>query len=330
MQIHTLAIALSLTALACTAPRAEDSSVPQSGNLPAAVSPFPAGLSGELVFQSDIDGRPKIFKLDLASGRVTRLTDNPSYRDEGPRWSPDGSRISFVSNRAHYEGPSPEQGTPDMDVYVMDANGGNVRRLTREPSNEADATWAPDGRSLVVSSDRDSRGDLYRLWLADGRVERLTTHFVGRAIMPTVSPDGRTVAFAAQTLRVGAFWHFQVHGLDLATRETRPLSTGGASCWPAWAPDGRRLAFVLLAEEPSGLGTLDLASGRPERLVSDRTLWSYYPDWAPDGRRIAFSVSPEHHDGEDWDLALTEMGAGGRFVRLTTGRGNDRLPDWKP
>src|SRR5687768_16526514 len=159
--------------------------------MPAAVSPFPSGLAGEIVFQSDVEGRPKIFKLDLAAGRITRLTSNISFRDEGPRWPPDGTRSSFVSNRAHYEGPNPEQGTPDLDLYVMGANGANVRRLTRESSNEGDATWTPDGKSLIFSSDRDSRGDLYRLWIDDGRVERLTTHFVGRAIMPTVSPDGR-------------------------------------------------------------------------------------------------------------------------------------------
>jgi Tol biopolymer transport system component len=297
--------------------------------LPAVVSPFPAGLSGTLVFQSDRGGRTKIYTLDLASGRVTALTSDQNYRDENPRWSPDGRQILFKSSRAHH-GPNAESGTPDYDLYVMQADGSGVRRLTTDPANENEASWMPDGRSVVFSSDRDSRGDLYRLWLADGRVERLTRHFVGRAIMPAVSPDGQRVAFAAQTLNRGQFWLYQVHLLDLASGQTSPLAGGGGSCWPAWAPGGGRLAYVLLDTEPSAIEARDLPSGPSRKLVADRRLWSYYPDWSNDGRMIALSVSPEHHEGENWDLAIVPADGSGRYTALTTGPGNDRLPDWKP
>ena len=66
-------------------------------------------------------------------------------------------------------------------------------RLTDHAGNDHDPSWLPDGQSLVFASDRD-RGagplDLYRLWIADGAVERLTTFFNGYAFMPSVSPDG--------------------------------------------------------------------------------------------------------------------------------------------
>jgi Tol biopolymer transport system component len=168
------------------------------------------------------------------------------------------------------------------------------------------------------------------LWLADGRVERLTRHFVGRAIMPTVSPDGTRVAFAAQTLNRGQFWLYQVHMLDLASGGTKAVGSAGGSCWPAWAPDGDSLACVLLDREPSALERVPLAGGARQTLVGDARMWSYYPDYSPDGRSIAFSVSPAHHDGENWDLALMSVDRPGAFTPLTTGPGNDRLPDWKP
>ncbi len=57
-------------------------------------------------------------------------------------------------------------------------------------------------------------------------------------------------------------------------------------------------------------------------------LWSYYPAWSPDQSRLAFSVSPAHHEGENWDLAVIDP-ATGAWSRLTEGPGNDRLPDWK-
>lgn len=302
---------------------------PGDAPLPEAVSPFPAGLSGTLVFQSDREGRTKIYTLDLATGRVGRLTSDVQYRDEHPRWSPDGSRILFRSNRAHY-GPSAESGSPDYDLYVMNATGGDVRRLTTDAANENEGTWMPDGRSIVYSSDRDSRGDLYRLWLDDGRVERLTRHFVGRAIMPAASPDGRQVAFAAQTLRRGQFWLFQVHLLDMASGKTTPLDNAGGSCWPAWGPQGDRLAYVLLDREPSALEMVALGSRERRPLLGDPERWSYYPDFSPDGQWLAFSVSPEHHEGEDWDLAVMPVDRPGDVRVLTKGRGNDRLPDWKP
>jgi len=110
-------------------------------------------------------------------------------------WSPDGTRISFVSSRGG-----------NFDLYVMNADGTNVQRITDHPANDFDPIWMPDGQSLVFSSERDSRSDLYRVWLKDRRVDRLTHHFVGRAIMPNVSPDGKLVAFAAQTLQRLNFW----------------------------------------------------------------------------------------------------------------------------
>ncbi|MGI8672924.1 MAG: TolB family protein [Luteitalea sp.] len=281
------------------------------------------------MFQSDLAGRPKIFSVDVATGEVRALTTGAEWRDESPRWSPDGQHIAFTSNRAHY-GASPEAGTPDLDVYVMRADGSEIRRVTTDPGNEHDPSWLPNGHELVVSSDRDSRGDLFRVRLADGQMDRLTHNFVGRAIMPAASPDGTRVAFAAQTLRVGEFWNFQVHVLDLASGRTEPVPASGGACWPSWSRDGRSLLLVQLDREPSALQRRDLASGQVQTVHADPRLWSYYPRTSPDGRWVALSVSPEHHDGENWDLALVSAEAPHTLVRLTAGPGNDRLADWRP
>ncbi len=289
-----------------------------------------AALKGTLVFQSDRDGRPAIYMLDVATRRVTRLSGSPEWSEGSPRWSPDGRLIAFKSNRAHYEGSPPEQGSPDFDLYVINADGSGRRRVTSGRANEEDAVWAPDGRSLFYSSDEDSRGDIYRVWLDTGRTDRLTRQFVGRAIMPNVSPDGARVAFAAQTLRIGQFWDFQVHVLDVARGTTQALPATSGACWPSWSRDGGRLANVRLhANRPSSLEVRDMATGTTTRVVEDAAMWSYYPDWSPDDRFLAFSTSPAHHEGEDWDLAVYSF-ATRSVTRLTTGRGNDRLPDWRP
>ena len=171
---------------------------------------------------------------------------------------------------------------------------------------------------------------MYRVWLSDLRVERLTDHFEGRAIMPNVSPDGAWVAFVAQTLPQAGGWTYQVHVLELATKMTWPFDESGPACWPSWSPDGQSIAHVSLRQEPSVIQTLSSFGTSPEPVAGDPTRWHYYPDWSPDGRLLAVSVSPAHHEGEDWDLALVDPSRVMPFERLTTGPGNDRLPDWRP
>lgn len=319
----------AVEATASDAPPEELAAAPPAGPLPRRAEPFERVASGTLVFQSDVQGRPKIFSLDVGSGQVRQVTSGADWRDESPRWSPDGEWVAFTSNRAHY-GASPEQGTPDLDVYVMRADGSAVRRVTTDPGNDHDPSWMPDGQSIVFSSDRASRGDLYRVHLADGRTDRLTTNFVGRAIMPAVSPDGVKVAFAAQTLRVGAFWNFQVHLLDVATGRTEPVPASGGACWPSWSRDGQELFNVQLEREPSAIQRRDLGTGAVTLAHANPTLWSYYPRVSPDGQWLVVSLSPEHHEGENWDLALVSTSDPSRRVPLTTGAGNDRLADWKP
>ena len=323
------AVERSATGPAASPPEAPTAVPPPAGPLPHAAQPYQAVTSGTLVFQSDVAGRPKIFSFDVATAQVRALTDGTDWRDESPRWSPDGQFIAFTSNRAHY-GPQPETGTPDLDVYVMRADGSQVRRITSDPGNDHDPSWLPDGQSLVFSSDRASRGDLYRVRVADGHTDRLTTNFVGRAIMPAVSPDGTKVAFAAQTLRIGEFWNFQVHLLDLASGRAEPVAASGGACWPSWSRDGRVLYNVQLDREPSAIQRRDLATGAVSLVHGNPTLWSYYPRISPDGQWVAVSLSPQHHEGENWDLALISATDPSRRIPLTTGAGNDRLPDWKP
>ena len=299
-----------------------------AGAQPTAVAPFPRGLSGTLAFQSDKiapsnpNGRVRLYTINLATGAVAPLGAGGDWDDEQPRWSPDGRRVAFKSNRGG-----------SFNLYVMDADGRNLVRLTEHAANDHDPTWLPDGQSMVFSSDRDrglNRNDLYRLWLDDGRVERLTNFFEGYAIMPSVSPDAGWVAFVGQTFPHENGWAFQVHVLELATKMTWPFDATAPGCWPSWSPDGQSIAHVYTGAEQSSIQIVSSFGTSPLPVPGAAGRWHYYPDWSPDSRLLALSISPEHHDGENWDLAIADPSRATPLQRLTTGAGNDRLPDWRP
>jgi TolB protein len=269
--------------------------------------------SGEIAFQSDREGPSRIFVIDVATRAVRRVGSPGTWMDEEPTWSPDGGRIAFSSTRGDGR---------NIDIYVMNADGSNIVRVTDHPAPDQDPAWAADGQSLFFTSERNGRGEIFRVWLGDKRIERVTSG-LARAIMPATSRDGRYLAYSSQLL-IG----FQIQLVTLATGETRTVGTSGGACRPAFSPDTQELAFVHLDSEPSRLEAVTETSRRT--LIADRELWSYYPAYSPDGRYIAFSVSPEHHEGEDWDLAITDAARPGTITRLTSGRGNDRVPDWRP
>jgi Tol biopolymer transport system component len=280
-----------------------------------AVKPFPSGLKGELLFQSDREGPTRMFVLNLATGAVRRVGAAGDWKDEEPRWSNDGRRIAFSSTRT--SGPK-----NNLNIFVMNADGSSVERITDHPAAEMGPVWAGDGKSLFFTGERDGGPEIYRVWLADKRVERITK--TGRAMMAAASPDGKYLAYAAQPTTP----YLQIHLLDFTTGQSKQITSGGGACRPSFAPDSNELAFTRIAQEPSRLEAIRLDGGRI--LLEDKKLWSYYPDYSPDGRFLAFSVSPEHHEGEDWDLAVMDLQKPGQFTRVTIGAGNDRVPDWRP
>ena len=109
--------------------------------------------------------------------------------DGGPAWSPDGEHIAFGSVR---DGNS--------EIYVAAADGGDVRRLTRDPSDDIAARWSPDNTTVVFASRRGADGDLdlYTMDTDGSDVRRLTDDLIDEEL-PTFSPDGRRIAFNANS-----------------------------------------------------------------------------------------------------------------------------------
>lgn len=165
----------------------------------------------KIVFTSDRGGDLDIWTMDSDGSHPRQLTHTLGY-DGGPWWSPDGTKICF---RAYHPETAAEIADykallklhlirpTTLDLYVMDANGSHVRRITDDrKSNIASfaPSWTPDGKGLVFASNRDDpqrrKFEVYKIDL-DGRgLERITfgDQFDG---FPTFSPDGKRFVWAS-------------------------------------------------------------------------------------------------------------------------------------
>src|SRR2546426_10617675 len=102
-------------------------------------------------------GNIEIFTVDVADGRLTRLTNSPGD-DRDPTWSPDGSQIAFSSVR-----------DGNTEIYVMRADGTGLRRVTNDPAEDVSPAWSPDGSTIAFASGVGEDRDLFVIRLEIGR-----------------------------------------------------------------------------------------------------------------------------------------------------------------
>ena len=173
---------------------------------------------------------PLIFISFIYQGILQNPTKGPNSFFT-PVFSPDGKQIAYASNR-----------DGNMEIYVMNVDGTNSRRLTNNPAYEIAPTWAPNGTQSAVTSDRATPGQAQIYVMnADGTgVRRLSTaeSYADRA---TWSPAPyNEVAFTARN--AGGF---DIKAYDLVTNQTRQLTFGeGANESPTYSPNGRHIAFT--------------------------------------------------------------------------------------
>jgi Tol biopolymer transport system component len=182
-----------------------------------------------------------------------------------PSVSPDGSRVVFVSSR---EG--------DPELYVMKADGTDVRRLTHFPREDVAPRWSPDGQWISFLSDREGRTRLY-VMKPDGTELRPVSGSatVGEEREPAWSPDGQKLAFVARGHEKDGKARIWV--ADVAGGEPVALTSGtSVDDQPAWSPDGKYLVF------PSDrTGDVELFLMRADGSGQTQLTRSKGPDWLP-------------------------------------------------
>jgi len=224
-----------------------------------------------------------------------------------PRWSPEGSRIAYVSFEskkpvvyvqnlstggrtavANFRGSNSSPAwSPDgrklavtltrdggSQLFLMNADGSDVRRLLTSPGIDTEAWFMPDGQSILFTSDRGGSPQIYRVSVASGGVERIT--FDGSYnVSPRALPDGKGMIYVR---RDGG--RFQIASLDFATRQTQVLTAGPGDESPSIAPNGK---LIVYANEVGGRGILAAVSsdGRIKQRLTAAATDVREPAWGP-------------------------------------------------
>ncbi|MFN2588252.1 MAG: hypothetical protein ABR613_09065 [Actinomycetota bacterium] len=221
----------------------------------------------------------------LLAGATALVVISPAptaSTSEAATTSQNGGRIAFSSTRAG----------GDAEIFIMDADGSNLRQITDNDGDDHSPDWAPDGRRIVFVHEPPDKAnaDLHIIDTVTGIERELTSWRYWYETDPAWSPDGKWIAFASR--------HPDADGGDVLA-----LSVDGERCRliatqqenstnvdPAWSPDGKKLVFIEYYESYDLYTTRFCCNhGYKHRTVTSDGSQKWNPEWSPEGARILFS-----------------------------------------
>lgn len=229
-----------------------------------------------------------------------------------PSWSPDGRKLAFTDTQAN------------DDIFVIDAGGTGLRRLTDSPARDWCPAWSPDGERIAFTSNRSGIGasDVWVMNRDGSAQENLTRNPSSvEASCPSWRPDGRKMLFTRGETGIAASNGAYTMNPD-GTGQTLLVAD---AVLPRWSPDGTSVAFCAFRNNRWDIYVVN-ADGSNERKLTEGPWHHDAPAWSPDGTRIVYRSS-ERGDNSD-PRVLRVMNADGTDKALIPNTDGATNADW--
>lgn len=243
------------------------------------------GPNGRIVFESNRTGNNEIFTMNPDGSALVNVTRDPA-NDVYPAWSPDGSQITFSSDR-HDPG--------NLDVYIVNADGTGLMQLTDSPGEDRGTSWTSDGELIVFHSARDRDAfhtfDIFTM-NPDGTNETKIFENGSAAYVCGDSQTG-TIAFNSNgdPLGTNPEGDFEIFTMDIDGSNVQQITFNTVlDSGPKWSPDCSMISYNSLdAGRSLDIHRINADGTGDVNLTNTPGVFDAFSAWSPDGERIVFS-----------------------------------------
>lgn len=249
---------------------------------------------------------PRIFAHE-ASDEIVALSNNKGVAR---------TKIAFVSDR------DATKERRAKELYIVDYDGFNARRVTVNRSLNILPAWRPDGRALAYVSFRTGMPDLFLASIFEGKSANLTGG-QGQTLACSFSPDGKRIAFASSRNGNVDVWVANADG----TGAKRLTTSVGKDTAPTWSPTGQEIAFTSDRGGTPQIYVMD-NEGLNVRRLSTVGSYNDAPAWNP-SREFSEIAYTSRLEGSQFQIAVVDLGTQ-QVRQVTEGRGSCEYPSWAP
>ena len=206
------------------------------------------------------------------------------------------------------------------DIYLINVNGTDERRLTTHPSQDLEPSFSPDGKKIAFTTNRDGKISIYKMNV-DGSNQTSIASALQYAQQPAWSPDGTKIAFRYKDSNSSGIATINSEGGKFTRLVIEPLG-GRVPGAPSWSPDGSQLTFMTNRDGNWEIYKMN-SDGTSQENITNNSSDDQEPEWSPDGKKISFT-SNRSGNFEIYSFNLNTK----NLERLTNDPGSDLESAW--